>query len=345
MRVAMWYNNQDVRVEELPVPKVGLGDILVRIEASGVCGSDVMEWYRLSRAPLVLGHEIAGEIVEVGAGAKEFRVGDRVAATHHVPCYTCHHCRSGHHTMCDLLLKGTKFEPGGFAEYVLVPAINVEKGGVFHLPDEVSYEEGSFVEPLGCVLRGQRLARLRPGQSVLVVGAGISGLLHINLARSLGAGRVIAVDSIGYRMDAALRLGADAVIEAREDVPSRLRELNGGLLADLVIICRVPLVEQALASVERGGTALFFGAAEEPGATIPTPINDILFRTEITLTSTYGAAPSDCLTALELIRARRVQVLEMITHRLCLAEAVNGFRMASRPFEQRTLKIIIEPQK
>lgn len=344
MRVAMWYNNQDVRVEEIPAPQVGPGDVLIRIEASGICGSDVMEWYRLGRAPLVLGHEVAGEIVAIGNGVKGYKVGDRVAATHHVPCYTCHYCRSGHHTTCDLLLKGTKFEPGGFAEYVRVPAINVELGGVFPLPDEVSYEDGSFVEPLACVLRGQRQAQLRPGQSVLVAGAGISGLLHIHLARALGAGRIFAVDSIGYRLDAALQLGADNVINANDDVPSQLRELNNGRLADLAVICRAAFMPQALSSVERGGTALFFGAARE-GATIPTPVNDLFWRTEMTLTSAYGAAPSDCLTALELIRAGSVRVNEMITHRFALADTVKGFRLVSQPQDNQSIKVIIEPQK
>jgi len=344
VRVAMWYNNQDVRVEEIPAPQVGPGDVLIRIEASGICGSDVMEWYRLGRAPLVLGHEVAGEIVAIGNGVKGYNVGDRVAATHHVPCYTCHYCRSGHHTTCDLLLKGTKFEPGGFAEYVRVPAINVELGGVFPLPDEVSYEDGSFVEPLACVLRGQRQARLRPGQSVLVAGAGISGLLHIHLARALGAGRIFAVDSIGYRLDAALQLGADNVINANDDVPSQLRELNGGKLADLAVICRAAFMPQALSSVERGGTTLFFGAARE-GATIPTPVNDLFWRTEMTLTSAYGAAPSDCLTALELIRAGSVRVNDMITHRFALADTVKGFRLVSQPQDNQSIKVIIEPQK
>ncbi|MDO8691790.1 MAG: alcohol dehydrogenase catalytic domain-containing protein [Dehalococcoidia bacterium] len=344
MRVAMWYNNQDVRVAEMPVPQVGPGEVLIRIEASGICGSDVMEWYRLSRAPLVLGHEVAGEIVATGEGVKGHKVGDRVAATHHVPCYTCHHCRSGHHTTCDLLLKGTKFEPGGFAEYVRVPAINVELGGVFPLPDEVSYEDGSFVEPLGCVLRGQRQAHLQPGQSVLVAGAGISGLLHVNLARALGAGRIVAVDSIGYRLEAALQLGADNVINADDDVPARLRELNGGRLADLVVICRAAFMGLALSSVERGGTVLFFGAARE-GVTIPTPVNELFWRTELTLTSAYGAAPADCLSAIELIRAGSVRVNDMITHRFNLADSVQGFRLVSRPQAERSIKVIIEPQK
>ena len=211
----MYYNNGDVRLEEMPTPKIGPGELLVRIEASGICGSDVMEWYRIKKAPLVLGHEIAGEIVEVGNGVERYKVGDRVAASHHVPCNTCHYCLGGHHTMCPTL-RSTTFDPGGFAEYVRLPAINVDRG-VYPLPDEVSYEEATFVEPLACVLRAQRIAGLRPGQSVLVVGSGMTGLLHINLARALGAGRIIATDITRYRLDAARRFGADDAIDARVD--------------------------------------------------------------------------------------------------------------------------------
>ncbi len=136
MRVAMWYNNRDLRVEEIPIPQIGPGELLVRVVASGICGSDVMEWYRLDRAPLVLGHEITGEVVEVGEGVEQYTVGDRVAVAHHVPCNTCHYCLSGNPTVCDTLRR-TNFDPGGFTEYVRLPAINVDRG-VFILPDEVS---------------------------------------------------------------------------------------------------------------------------------------------------------------------------------------------------------------
>jgi Zn-dependent alcohol dehydrogenases len=140
MRVATYYNNQDVRLEEIPTPKIGPDELLVRVIASGICGSDVMEWYRLKRAPLVLGHEITGEIVEVGEDVEHYKEGDRVFVSHHVPCNTCHYCLNDHHTICDTL-HNTNFDPGGFAEYIRVPKINVDRG-VFLLPDEVSFEEG-----------------------------------------------------------------------------------------------------------------------------------------------------------------------------------------------------------
>jgi L-iditol 2-dehydrogenase len=265
-----------------------------------------------------------------------------VAVAHHVPCNTCHYCLSGHPTVCDTLRR-TNFDPGGFAEYVRLPAINVDRG-VFLLPDDISFEEATFVEPLSCVLRGQRRAQLQPGQTVLVIGSGISGLLHIQLAQALGAGRTVATDISGYRLEAARRFGADTAINADDYSPDRLREVNHGLLADLVIVCTgsVPAINQALASIERGGTVLFF-APTAPGVTIPVSINDLFWRTEITLTTSYAGSPADYATALKLIHARRVPVREMITHRLGLEEAGLGFQLVAEAGD--SLKVIIEPQR
>jgi len=342
MRVAMYYSNKDVRLEEKPVPKIGPGEILMKVHASGICGSDVMEWYRIHKVPLVLGHEVSGEVVEVGEGVTRYKKGDRICAAHHVPCNTCHYCLSGHHTVCETLRK-TNFEPGGFSEYVRLPAINVDRG-VFLLPDEVSYEDATFIEPLACVLRGQRQARLQPGQSVLVIGSGIAGLLHIQLAKALGAGRIMATDISEFRMKAAQKLGADAVIDAKDDVPARVREINDSRLADVVILCAgaTTAIEQGLKSVERCGSVLFF-APTNKGVTIPFSVNDTFWRNEITLTSSYAGSTADHATALELIRAGRVDVNAMITHRLGLADTGKGFQMVVDAKD--SLKVIIEPQK
>ena len=342
MRVAMYYNNLDVRVEEMPVPQIGPGELLVRVRASGICGSDVMEWYRVARAPMVLGHEVAGEIVQVGEGVERFNEGDAMVVTHHVPCNACHYCLSGHHTVCDTL-RETSFDPGGFAEYLRVPAINVDRG-VFKLPGGLSFEEASFAEPLACVLRGQQRSNIRPGQSVLVLGSGLAGLLHINLARTLGAGRIVATDMVEYRLEAARKFGADFAFLATDDVPARLREVNDGRLADLVIVCTgaIPALKQALESVDRGGTVLFF-APTEPGVNISVPINDVFFRNDVTLTTTYAGAPANLASALELIGAGSVRVGEMITHRLGLAEAALGFKLTAEAGD--SLKVIIDPQR
>lgn len=340
MRVANWYNNRDVRIEEMPVPDIGSGELLMKVIASGICGSDVMEWYRIDRAPLVLGHEVAGQIVEVGESVKQYKEGDRVVVAHHVPCNTCYYCLRGNSTVCDTL-RQTNIDPGGFAEYIRLPAINVDRG-VFILPDGLSYENATFVEPLACVLRGQKRANLKPGQTILVIGSGISGLLHIKLAKALGSGCIIATDISDYRLEAAGRFGADVTFHANDYSPDKLREVNNNYLADLVIVCTgaITAVDQALSSVERGGTILFF-APTDPGTTISLSVNKLFWRTDITLTTSYAGSPVDYAMALELIKTHRVQVSDMITHRLSLEETGQGFRMVAEASD--SLKVIIEP--
>jgi L-iditol 2-dehydrogenase len=341
MRVAMYYNNKDIRVEEIPTPQIGQGEILLKSLACGICGSDVMEWYRAHKAPLVLGHEATGEIVEIGENVKRFKKGDRVFVSHHVPCNTCHYCLNGNHTVCDSL-RSTNFDPGGFAEYVRVPEINVDRG-VFVLPDNMSLEDGTFIEPLACVVRGQRLARIEPGQTVVIIGSGMSGLLHILLARSLGAGKIIATDINEYRMEMARKFGADSVISAHDDLPSHLLKLNSNRLADRVIVTAGAdsALNSALQSVDRGGTILFF-APGGPETNLSVPFNDF-WKNCITLMPTYGASPLDIEVAIELISSQRVPVKEMITHRLGLAETEQGFKLVNEA--QESIKVVIEPHK
>lgn len=339
MRVAMYYNNRDVRLEELPVPKIGPGELLLRTRSSGICGSDLMEWYRVRKAPLVLGHEITAEVIEVGAEVSGYKPGDRVFSTHHVPCGRCRYCLAGHQSVCDLL-RTTNFEPGGFAEYVRVPKINVELG-TLRIPDSMTFDEGSFIEPLACVARAQRFAKLAAGQTVLVIGSGISGLLHIQLAKTRGAARVIATDISDYRLQAAKRFGADGTIHGSDDVPMRLLELNDGRLADLVIVCTgaMPAIQQAVKSIDRGGTLLFF-APTAAGVDVPIPLFDF-WRDEINLVTSYAGSGDDLKEALELIRDRKVRVADMVTHRLPLAETGVGFQLTASG--QDSIKVIIDP--
>jgi len=341
MRVAVYYNNRDVRLEQMPIPNIGPGELLVKVIASGICGSDVMEWYRIKKAPLVLGHEIAGEVVEVGEGVQSFECGDRVFVSHHVPCNTCRYCQTGRHTVCETL-RGTNFDPGGFAEYIRIPQINVETG-TFKLPDELSFEEGSFIEPVACVVRGQHKAGFKSGQNVLVIGSGVSGILHIQLAIANGAKRVIATDISDYRLEMAKRFGADSVLNAKEDIPTRLREINDGCLADLVIICAgaPQAITQALECVDCGGTILFF-APLTPEETYPLPVYD-LWKDNITLTNSYAGSPADISQAIELLCKRQINATDMITHRLGLAETGLGFEYVTGA--QDSLKVIIEPHR
>ena len=339
MHVAMYYNNNDVRIEEMPIPEINDNELLVKVQASGICGSDVMEWYRIKKAPLVLGHEIAGDVVQVGKNVEKYKVGDRVFVSHHVPCNTCRYCLDDQHTLCDTL-HSTNFYPGGFAEYLRVPEINVDRG-VFLLPKEMSYDEGVFIEPLACVVRGMRIVGMKPGASVLVIGSGIAGLLHIKLARALGAGRVIATDIDEYRLETAKKLGADMVINAKENVTEKVKKYNDGRLADIVVLCTsaLPAVKQAINSVDRGGTLLFF-APTEPGVEIPFPLFD-LWNKGVKMVSTYAGGPRDIADAIELIRFKKVTVTDMISHKLPLSEAAKGFKLVAQA--QDSIKVVLYP--
>ncbi len=342
MEEALYYSNNDIRIIEKPIPEINNNEILIKVEAAGICGSDVIEWYRRDKVPLVLGHEISGTIVKIGDYVEKFKIGDRVVAAHHVPCNTCKYCLSGHQTVCDTL-RMTNFDPGGFAQYLRLPEINV-RNGLYLLPDSVSFEEGTFVEPLACCVRAQRLAGIKPGQTAAIIGSGLAGLLHINLLRASGVTTIIATDINGFRLNAAEKFGADYAINAKENVPETIKSINGGFLADIVIISAGAdsAIEQGLKAVRRGGTVLFFSAAGE-GAKLPLSINEIFWRTEVSLISSYAGSIADHINALELIRTKRINVKDMITDILPLSEISQGFKLTAEA--QKSLKIIIKPGK
>lgn len=341
MKAAVYYSNEDIRVEEVPIPEISKKEILVKVIASGVCGSDVMEWYRLKKAPLVLGHEVAGVIEKVGSEVKNFKEGDRVAIAHHVPCNVCYHCLMGKHTICETLRK-TNFEPGGFCEYMRVPEINITNGGVFLLPDKLTYEEASFVEPLACVIRAQRLLQIKAGMTVVVLGTGISGVLHVALARALGASTIIGIDVSEFRIESALSNGATCAFffnNFREEI---LRRINNDRLADVVILSTgaPAAIESALKYVERGGSLLIF-APSPPDYTFKINFNNVFWRNEIHIVSSYAGAPIDYYTALQLLKYENIKVKKMITHRLPLTEIKQAFKLVSEA--KNSLKVIIQP--
>lgn len=322
------------------MPQIGPGEVLIQVQASGVCGSDVMEWYRLPKAPTVLGHEIVGLVVAVGDDVRQVSAGDRIVATHHVPCLVCRYCLSGRETMCEMLRR-TSFDPGGFAEYIRLPAVNVERG-VLKLPDHVSDAAGSFVEPLGCVVRAQRKAGIEPGDSLLIIGAGVSGLLHVMAARATGVTNIFVSEPRSNRRDMAIRLGADAAHEASDPVPKLVRQsLGGGVNRVILTTGARGAIDQALESVDRGGTVFFF-APMGPSERYALPFNDVFWRNDVTLTSSYGAGPRDLALALHLISSCLVDVTQLVTHRLLLSQTQKAFEMMVQGND--SLKIIIDPR-
>ncbi len=357
MKAAVYYKNDDIRVEEVEDIPVADDEMKIKVIACGVCGSDVMEWYRIKRAGRpagigAFGHECTGIIEEIGDNVNqnphcknEWNVGDRVVFTHHVPCYTCSSCLSGHTTACKTL-HSTKFKNkyGAYAEYVVLPPINIDRG-LLKLPDTVEFDEGTFVEPLSCVLRGQRWAEVCDGKSVLIIGSGLSGLLHLKTAIINGAGFIAMSDVNPNRLEIATEHGASAIIDAKnQDVPEKFRELNKGHKADIVIMT-APLmicIKQSYEAVAPGGTILFFTSTKPD---VNTKINFWdLWTQEITIRFSYGADYRDLNTALRWIQYNRIDVKPLITNTFPLSETSKGFMLTTQP-QEGSLKSIIHPQE
>jgi L-iditol 2-dehydrogenase len=335
MKVAKWYNNQDIRIEEVPTPTPGPDEMLVKVMACGICGSDIVEWYRLPRAPLVPGHEIGAEVVGVGQAVNKYNPGDRVFVAPKAPCMQCDYCKSGHYPVCTSIKERL---PGGFAEFVLVPHTLIEHG-TYGLPDTVSYEQSTFIEPLACVVRAQRLAGVQPGQTVMVFGCGMSGLLHIKLAKAKNC-PVIATDVNAGRLKLAAMLKADMTIDAAENVAERLADPSDKK-ADVVILSTSAMsaIDQAWQCVDKGGVIVFF-AVPGPDKRICIPLNEF-WTQEIKILTSYYCGPPDILDAIELIESGRVSVDDLVTHRLPLKDIAGGFQLVLDGAE--SIKVIIKP--
>ena len=337
MKVSIWRNNTDIRIEEVATPNPGPKEMLVKVYSCGICGSDIVEWYRLPRAPLVQGHEIGAEVVEVGESVTRYKAGDRVFIAPKVPCMECDFCRRGHYPVCSKIKERL---PGGFAEYILVPEILVTKG-TYRLPDNLTYDQSTFIEPLACVVRAQNLAGIKKGQTILVLGCGMSGLLHIKLAKTKDC-KIMATDMNGSRLKFAKKAGADISLDAADNVPERLTAEHGKK-ADVVVICTAALsaVDQAWKCVEKGGSIVFF-AVPGPEKQVTVPINDFWTK-EIKILTSYYCGPPDIAEALELIKNGTIDVEDMITHRLPLKDIGKGFQLVIEGKE--SMKIIIRPNE
>jgi L-iditol 2-dehydrogenase len=337
MRAAVWYNNDDIRIEDQPLRRPGPREILAKVISCGICGSDIVEWYRLPRAPLVQGHELGAEVVEVGAAVTRFQPGDRVFIAPKVPCGKCSYCRNGHFPQCSEIKERL---PGGFAEFILVPEILVERG-TYLLPEAISYDQSTFIEPLACVVRSQRLAGLKEGGSVLILGCGMSGLLQVQLAKTKKC-TVVATDPVEQRLALAKSFGADLAVPSTEDVPERLADFLQKK-ADIVMVCTSALtaVEQAWACVDKGGAVVFF-AVPGPEKRVVFPVNDFWTK-EVRILTSYYCGPPDIEEAMRLLAARKIEVERLITHRLPLEEVARGFRLVIDGKE--AVKVIIRPHR
>jgi len=334
----MYYSLDQIKIQDVPKPKIGSDELLVEMKACGVCGSDLMEWYLRSRAPLVLGHEPAGVIVGAGKNVKDFSVGDRVFAHHHVADLTCYYCKRGDYTLCPQFAQ-THLEPGGFAEFFRVPAPNLQID-TLKLPDSLSFEEGTLIEPVGCCIRAQDKVGVQKGDNVAVIGAGPSGIVHAMLAKIAGAGQVVVTDLVEYRLRMAKRLGADVVINAQhENVAERIKQETEDRGADIVIVTapNAKAVEDSVQIVRRGGKLLLFAPTQPDQYARLSPHR--LFFSEITVVPSYSVSHVETRKALQLISSVRIEARKLITHRFALSRTADAFQTAAKSKE--CLKVVV----
>jgi L-iditol 2-dehydrogenase len=320
---------------DLPRPKAGAGELLLRLRGCGLCGSDIAKLVdAAARVPAVLGHEVVGDVVEIGDGARGFTAGDRVVAAHHVPCGECHYCRRASESMCRAF-KESNLDPGGFAEFVRVPAANV-RAATFRVPDHLSDEEASFVEPLACCLRAVERARVQPGDTAVVVGLGSIGCLFVQLFARAGAD-VIGVDQDTARVELARRFGGAAAIPA--EAMTLVRQASGGRGADHVMITggAAGVLPWAVDAVRDGGTVHYFAGGG--GEALPVAL-ERLYHRELTITTTYSSSPATLARAFWLIAAGKVDVEGLVSHRMPLERLAEGVDLMRR---RQALKVYVTP--
>ena len=329
MKAAFVTNPSKVTIRDLETPKIRAEEILVKMAACGICGSDVEKVFgRYGQPSTRLGHEPAGTILDVGSDVRGFDVGDRVFTHHHVPCYSCHYCKRGSETMCPTYYT-TNLSPCGLSQEYVVPAWNVSHGGVLKLPDHVSFEKAALIEPLACCVRAWSKVSYGEGDSLAVFGAGPTGILHVMLGRSFEFEEIITLDMNRFRLEYSRRFGATKSIPALD--PSRhdgILSRTGGRGVDLAIVATSSLgaLQDALDSVRKGGTVVMFGVPSK-GATINLDMSKIYSR-EITVVTSYAASDLDTRKALGLIASESLDVASLITHRYALADSQDAFDRA-----------------
>ena len=342
MKAAMLYGVKDLRIEDVEVPEVEAGEVLVRVKAATTCGTDLKIFQRgyvekVIRLPTVFGHEWAGEVVEVGEGLDWPKKGMRVRAGNSAPCLHCAMCQKGKYNLCENMI----WLWGAYAEYIKVPArmvlVNMQE-----IPQHVSYEEAAITEPLACVLHGAEEAGVKLGDAVTIIGAGPIGLLHLLTAKRKGAGKIISIDLVEERLNFARKLGADETINAgKGDVVEKVRQLTGGYGADVVIeAIGLPATwEQALKLVRKGGTVLEFGGCP-PGTGIKVD-TELLHYGEVTVRGAFHATPLHFKKALNLIASRTIDVRPLVTRKMKLEEIKEAFEILSTTKSE--IKIAITP--
>jgi L-iditol 2-dehydrogenase len=329
-----------VAVRDVPVPNLAAGDILVRMEASGICGTDLEKIEGQLGPGGILGHEVSGTIEKVASDFTRYKVGDRVVAHHHVPCYQCPDCSKGNFTLCNDFKK-SNIDPCGFAEYFRVPQYNAERGAVVSLPPELSFEEGSMIEPTACCIRAIRRARVQEADNVLVVGLGPTGITQIQILRHATTGKIIGSDIIDARLKLGKKLGADETANAlTEDVPAHVKTIaKEGVDLAIVATGNEKALNQALGSVRKGGRILLFGAPSQ-GASYQLNASD-LFSRQIMMLSSYSCVEAEMKEAIQLVSEKTLDLKSLVSNRFTLGDSERAMEFAKT--SKTAIKTIIVP--
>ncbi|MEM2953500.1 MAG: zinc-dependent dehydrogenase [Candidatus Bathyarchaeia archaeon] len=338
MKAAVYYSQREIRIEDIPVPEISHGEALVEMKACGVCGSDLMSWYLENRAPLVLGHEPSGVIVEIGSGVEAFNVGDKVFVHHHVACLKCYYCMRGDYTLCEQFHE-TKIVPGGFAQYFKVPAPNLMLD-TLKIPESMSFEEATLIEPVGCCLRALKKCKIQKGEAVAIVGAGTTGIIHVALSKIFGAEKTIVSDLIDFRLKVAEKFGADVVVNPENaDLTEVVMAETSGRGVDLAIVT-APSLEAYKAGLNicRKGGKLCVFAPTDPGNYLEISPKQLFFS-ELQIIPSYSTSHVETREALELIKSGKINVKELITHRFTLDDTAQAFKTALE--DKESLKVVV----
>jgi L-iditol 2-dehydrogenase len=339
LKAALVDSEGRLQLANLDRPRIGRRELLVKMKVCGICGTDLEKLRGMRVTPSVLGHEVTGEIEEVGAEVEGYSRGDRVAVHHHVPCQTCYYCLRGDHTLCQEFPK-SNLDPCGFAEYFRVPETNVSKGAVFRLPHGMSSEEAALAEPTGCCIRGIDRLGIRNEDSTLIIGAGPAGLTYVQLLRAFRAGLIVATDMIESRVKWAVKFGADQAFKADDtNLKKQILDATEGRGVDNVIVAsgNVKAIEASFPLVRKGGKILLFGIPPE-GSVFTCDASGVFIR-ETKLIPSYSTTENEIQRALEMIETGMIRLTEMITHRFHLSDISEAFRVADDA--QSSLKVMV----